>query len=360
MINLLKSLSLELLNMEINNFIKHGKLNIIIDGQFGSTGKGLIASYIGINNHIDLAIGRLSPNAGHTFYFGNPLEKYVTRMLPVCSITNKESLIYLCAGSVIDVDILLKELKEFNIDDSRLFIHPRAAIITKKDKEEESKNNNILKVASTQSGSGSARANKIMRSNPLACNTPELSKYIKEFDLDIFTKNNASIIVETSQGFDLSLQFGLSYPYCTSTDIIPSAILADIGAHPRCLGNVMMTVRTYPIRVGNTNLGYSGDVYSDSKECSWKELGLEKELTTVTKRERRIFTFSKQQYMRSLKFIQPDYVFLNFMNYLKNSDLEWIKNNILSVRKPDFLGYGKTYLDIFPYSLDIIKEKIIN
>ncbi len=45
-----------------------GKLNIIIDGQFGSTGKGLLAAYVGTKFHVDVAMTNGSPNAGHTFY----------------------------------------------------------------------------------------------------------------------------------------------------------------------------------------------------------------------------------------------------------------------------------------------------
>lgn len=44
-----------------------GKLNIIMDGQFGSTGKGSLAAYLGLNHPADIYLSNLSPNAGHTF-----------------------------------------------------------------------------------------------------------------------------------------------------------------------------------------------------------------------------------------------------------------------------------------------------
>jgi hypothetical protein len=37
-----------------------GKFNIIIDGQFGSTGKGLLSNYISVFNHIDIAVSNAS------------------------------------------------------------------------------------------------------------------------------------------------------------------------------------------------------------------------------------------------------------------------------------------------------------
>lgn len=51
--------------------LQEGKLNLLLDGQFGSTGKGLFAHYIGCTNHIDIAISNASSNAGHTFCIGD-------------------------------------------------------------------------------------------------------------------------------------------------------------------------------------------------------------------------------------------------------------------------------------------------
>ena len=339
----------------LEDFVIPGKINMVIDGQFGSTGKGLLASAIANCNHVDIAIGRLSPNAGHTFYIDN--KKYVTKMLPVAGIMQRRSTIYLSAGSVIDVDILLKELKEFDIDEDRVIIHPRAAIVTAEDKELESKKDGVKKIASTQSGSGSARASKIMRKNPLAAKDKRLEHMIShDYILKDILENDLCCLVETGQGFDLGLNFGLDYPHCTSIDVIPSSILADIGMHPTDLGNTAMCVRTYPIRVGNIVennevIGYSGDVYPDSKELTWEELNQIPELTTVTKRIRRIFTFSIIQYKRALFYIRPDLVFLNFINYCKLPDVayeDWFKK-MVNVRKPEFVGKGPNIEDVIPF-----------
>lgn len=339
----------------LEDFVIPGKINMVVDGQFGSTGKGLLASAIADCNHIDLAIGRLSPNAGHTFYING--KKCVTKMLPVAGIMQKRSTIFLSAGSVIDVDILLKEMEEFSIDRDKVIIHPRAAIVTDEDKEIESEENGVKKIASTQSGSGSARASKIMRKNPLARNDKRISDMIShDYVLSDILENDLCCLVETGQGFDLGLNFGLDYPHCTSIDVIPSAILADIGMHPRDIGNIAMCIRTYPIRVGNITdgtelIGYSGDVYPDSKEISWEDIGQVPELTTVTKRIRRVFTFSLIQYKRALFYIRPDYVFLNFVNYCKYPDVieeEWFKG-MMNIRKPDFVGIGPNMEDVIPF-----------
>ena len=352
----------------LDDFVISGKCNMIIDGQFGSTGKGLIASRLAFDNTVHLSVGRLSPNAGHTFYFQG--KKYVSKMIPVAGIIQERSTIYLSAGSVIDLDILYKEMEEFDIGPERLLIHPRAAVITKMDKELEQEQNGVIRIASTQSGSGAARASKIMRSNQLAQGTKELQPYIKtdmeyvQFILD----QGCNVLVETGQGFDLSINHGYSYPHCTSIDVTPAAILSDLGLHPSYLGNVMMTVRTFPIRVGNPKdangeeIGDSGPVYPDSQELTWEELNQEPELTTVTKRVRRVFTFSKEQYQRALKYIKPTHVFLNFINYLTEEDLKTFKFLNKKQKAMMLVGYGPdadqiSHMDPFTLHNYIVKWK---
>ena len=88
-----------------------------------------------------------------------------------------------------------------------------------------------------------------------------------------------------------------------------------------------MTMRTFPIRVGNITdedgnvTGWSGPVYPDQKELSWEEHFPEitPEKTTVTQRVRRIFTFSPTQYHESLLRLQPDYVHVGFCDYLQSA-----------------------------------------
>lgn len=327
-------------------FIKHSKINIIIDGQFGSTGKGLIAEKIAKTEEIDISIGCLSPNAGHSFYLDG--QKQVTRCFPVSGILQENSLIYLSANSVIDEDLLFDEIKRFNIDPARIIIHPRASVITKEIKEKE-KDSNYIKISSTQSGTGKARSSKIERTNPLVQNTESLRQFIQLFDLESFIADNRCL-VETSQGVDLGLNFGLSYPYCTSRDVLPSCILAELGLHPMYLGNIMLTFRTYPIRVGNMYddkgklIGYSGPVYPNSIELTWDDLKQKEEYTSVTNKVRRVFTFSKHQYHRSIRLVKPTHIFLNFCNYIRPEDYELFKSLNPT---PNYFGYSSNIDDIY-------------
>lgn len=333
-------------------FIKQKKLNLIIDGQFGSTGKGLISAYVALNNHIDVFISNLSPNAGHTFNLGDGPK--VVKQLPVGSVLrdNRRSLIYLTAGSIINPALLLKEIETFEVDPERLCIHPRAAIITNEDlQEERSSSSSVAKIASTQSGVGVALANKILRKAKLAKDIPELKEFIREVDLMWYMDQGLSVLMETSQGFDLGLNSGLAYPYCTSRDVTTSSCLSDAQVHPSYLGNVLMTTRTFPIRVGNLvvdgkTIGESGPFYQDSIETTWEDLKETPEFTTVTKRVRRVASFSLEQYKRSLHYIKPSHVFLNFVNYVKNEETVKLLKEAFKLKRPTHIGVGDKVMNI--------------
>ena len=325
--------------------IKRGKLNLIMDGQFGSTGKGLVAAYIGENNHVDIAVTNSSPNAGHTFYVGD--EKYVTRHLPIAGILNRNSTIYLCPGAIIDVDILLAEIKIFNIHRDRICIHPRCAIIEQVDIDRERKGS-VSKIASTRKGVGQALMRKINRESKLAQGCEELRPYIKELDLNWYLDQGCIVLMEVPQGFDLSINSGLSYPHCTSREITVAGAMNDAQVHPSYYGNTIVCIRTYPIRVGHliedgVKVGDSGPFYDDSKEISWNAIGVPPEYTTNTHRMRRVCTFSMKQYTRMLYMLKPDYVVLNFANYMNKLKLDKMIRDLPEVTH---VGFGPKIEDV--------------
>ena len=334
--------------------MKRGKVNLIIDMQFGSTGKGLLASYLATTFHIDMAISNLSPNAGHTFEYKDGFA--VSKQIPVCCILNKRCGAYLTAGSIIDIDLLFEEMERFNIhhDEGKIFIHPNATIITKEDKRAEAEiESSVKKIASTMSGTGVALSHKIVRSAKIAKDFPELKAFIKVIDLHSYMDQGCILFMESSQGFDLSLNSPY-YPHCTSRDITVASLLNDAQIHPQYLGDVYGCMRTYPIRVGNivengVEVGNSGEFYPDSTEVSWSDLGFKKEYTTNTKRIRRVATFSKLQYKRALNILRPDIVFLNFVNYLTTVETwDHVEQIIVDVRFPDLFGYGPKIKDVKP------------
>lgn len=327
-----------------------GKLNVLIDGQFGSTGKGLFSSFVAKNNTIDIAVSNSSTNAGHTFYFKG--RKMVAKQLPVTGICSK-AIIYLCAGAIINPEVLLEEIATFNIDVNKLFIHPNATIILPEDIETEQKGA-AVHISSTQNGVGAALSRKISREALVAKDIPKLQGYIKNFDLQEYISKGSTAFMEVPQGLDLSLN-SIMYPYCTSREINVQSALTDSGVHPHYLGKVIACIRTFPIRVGNLEGGYSGPFYDDSKETTWDAIGVPKEYTTNTKRLRRVATFSFKQYHNMLKKLRPDYIFLNFCNYMKSrSELDALLDKLPEVTH---LGFScKTQGIITREFYDIAKE----
>jgi len=323
------------------------KLNILLGGQFGSEGKGLVGSYLGASNHIDIAVTNAAPNAGHTIYWQG--RKLITKHLPVAGVMQPRSTIYLCAGAIINPDILFEEMALCDVDPDRVCISPNAAVITPQDVADESVGA-AVKISSTQNGVGKALQRKINRSALLAKDCAKLVPMVRDIGLPFLLAQGCTALMEVPQGLGLGINSGF-YPHCTSRDISVSQALNDAGLHPKWLGKVIVCTRTYPIRVGNlqdsagTDVGYSGPFYSDSVETSWEALGLEKEYTTRTNRVRRVAAFSMQQYKDMLQALCPDYLVLNFANYLSLSAL---KSLLLTLPEVTHLGFGPSPEDVVP------------
>jgi adenylosuccinate synthase len=112
--------------------------------------------------------------------------------------------------------------------------------------------------------------------------------------------------------------------------------------------------RTYPIRVGSLPGTTSGDGYNDQRETSWDNLGvygIVPEYTTVTGRERRVFTWSNMQIEQAMVMCDPDHIFLNFCNYMTPSGLAELLATMppAAEERVSLLGYGPKSSDIREY-----------
>jgi adenylosuccinate synthase len=216
-------------------------------------------------------------------------------------------------------------------------------------------------LASTRKGVGTALAEKVMRRAPLAADHDRLKPFIKTYNLNECMDFGDRVVVEIPQGFSLGINSGLAYPYCTSRDVTVSQGLADAAIHPSYLGESMMCVRTFPIRVGNikdgdNQIGWSGPCYPDQHETSFDHLGVEPELTTVTKRVRRIFTWSNKQFRLACSINRPTQICLNFTNY--NRSVEEFINLVNSMDKayksPTHFGMGPAVEEVTTDEQDVI------
>lgn len=305
---------------------------LVIDGQWGSTGKGAIAGYLARKRKPDGMVCNFGPNAGHTFVFDGG-SRVMTRQLPSGIVSDSVTAIFIGPGSIIDPEVLESELKQFEhfIGNHRIYIHERAAVVNEDNRMAE--RSMLRHISSTCKGTGSAMVSKTMRMDTgIARHYKGSPDRWTQFicSHDVYTKALLScnvLQIESAQGFELGNSSGSHYPYCTGRDITPAQVLADCGVPVGVLTDfeVIATMRTFPIRVGDQydaetgeKVGTSGPVYSDQREVTFAEIGVPDEHTTVTGKKRRIFTFSDHNAERMIRSCMPRFIFLNFANYVSD------------------------------------------
>lgn len=356
------------------------KATIVVDAQFGSTGKGLIAGYLAERDQPDVVMTAWSANAGHTYIDANG-RKFVHCMLANGIVSPALTHVLVGPGSQMDWQLFLDEIQQCAdlLKGKTILVHENAAIITDAHRAEEQ--GPMTKIGSTKKGCGAAMIAKIRR-NPDDQNTAgamrsdlllfadvimlhhDISLRIvgnDEYMETVYAANR--IQVEGAQGFSLGINNGF-YPYVTSRECTPAQVCVDVNLPLAFVDKVVATMRTYPIRVANRyneageQIGWSGPCYPDQKELDWKaDLGMEAELTTVTKLPRRIFTFSYEQTKAALSVIRPDEVFLNFCNYMEPDEVAEVVGTIeraaheLKIPGPmplaRYYGYGPTVTDVY-------------
>lgn len=353
-------------------FFAASGVHAVVDGQFGSTGKGVLAAFLAKQAiegraQFGVVVSNAGPNSGHTFYHGD--EKHVLKQLPTFAVAwhllNYEAMtglanppVFLSAGAIIDPEILAYEASKY--PDLQIIVHPMAAVITQDDKEAEH-SGTIQQVAGTRSGTGAVLARKVLRDPTVTFkhfwernmgymprNVDMQSDVLWNLDIDVWDER---VFMEVSQGFSLGLNSDF-YPKVTSRECTVMQGLSDARLPARSLERVYLSMRTFPIRVGNHEGFSSGDCYPDQVETTWEAIGQTPELTTVTQRVRRVFTFSDDQAHAAIEANDPDFVFMNFMNYLDEDGALEMRNRIDNLRDDarqwfDVLwGYGPKSEDL--------------
>ncbi len=323
-------------------------VTVIIGGQYGSEGKGKVSYYLAQKMQATTVVRVGGSNSGHTV-INEKGESIVLRQLPTSSILKRISNI-LPAGSYINLKLLLKEIEMTRVSANRLLIDPNAMIISDEDIQSEKDGSLGYNIGSTNSGTGEAVKRRISRNNvQLAGKTPILYDYIRETvpymrkQLDVGNR----IIIEGTQGFGLSLLHSSYYPFVTSRDTSAAGFISEAGLSPLDVDDIVMVLRTFPIRVG----GYSGPL---PFEVNWdivsSELGKEIiEYTSVTKKIRRVGYFHPEVIRKTILTNRPTTIVLNHVDYISKKvsekTFEFINNveSLLSV-KINYFGIDKSTL----------------
>lgn len=332
------------------------RMNMIVDLQFGSCGKGLFAGYLAKRTKPDTIVTAWAPNAGHTFVDAKG-NKMVTCMLPNGIVSDGVDNILLGPGSVINPELLMTEIEQYIGDSAypKISIHEHAAVVTEGHRILEASYGS--RIGSTMKGCGEAVIEKIRRiphgnsntAKDALLGTPLEGMVVGQSEYADILDASSVVQVEGAQGFSLGINSGF-YPYTTSRECTVQQLMVDC-AIPRNMFDIRVfgAARTYPIRVSNRYdadgniIGTSGPGYHDQDELTWDQVGQPPEFTTVTKLQRRVFDFSMEQIRQAVRMNGVDFIFLNFANYMKSqSDLHALVEEIeIETGVPvAYLGYG--------------------
>jgi adenylosuccinate synthase len=290
-------------------------------------------------------ITNAGPNSGHTSWFDD--KKIVLKQLPTFAVHShllgRTLPVYFSAGAVIDPEILIAEHKRY--PEIPIFIHPNAAVVHEYDKEAEcDPEGSIFAVAGTRSGTGSVIARKVRR-DPSAIYYNH-SQRIFPYYWRIDNANLTPYFMEISQGFSLGLNDPIFYPKVTSRECTFAQGMSDARIAMPHYKRGYLCFRTFPIRVGNVDGLSSGDWHSDQHEIIWDDIGVPAELTTVTKRERRVATFSWNQFYDAITANDPTHVFINFIQYLAKEHQDEFIKACSSPSHKLISGYGPRVEDV--------------
>lgn len=356
-----------------------GKFNIILDAFWGSSGKGKTSAWLADRYGVTHVSSSNYPNAGHTAAFADGT-KFVAKAIPTAAILSKVNGMgmkcFVSPGSGFGWEQLVKEWAISGRPE--MLIHSRSSVVTDDHKRREAEGPESTKhLASTMQGSGTAIADKVLRKAdvPLA-GTHELEHVVRHlyltspavrdalgdsdgvvagflervrvvspWDFRVMThsaiESGLTWLHEGSQGYALSIDHGSHYPNCTSRNCTVQAAMDHMAVPPSMVGDVYLNLRTFPIRVGNVvengvQMGYSGDFYPDCQELTWEQVAAqsgmppheaavlaERERTTVTKRVRRVSTFSFDALKDAVRVNGVTKLALNFVQYL-----DWADNGV--------------------------------
>ncbi len=265
-------------------------VTVLVGGQWGDEGKGKIISYLCKKDEYDvIARAGVGPNAGHTVVYKG--KKYPLRLTPSGFLQEKAKLL-IGAGVLVNPKVMLEEINILGLD-NRIGIDYRCGIIEEDHIARDRSSGHLAgKIGSTGTGCGPANMDRAKRVLKQAKDVDELKPYLTDVPeaINEALEEGKKVLVESSQGFGLSLFYG-TYPYVTSKDTTASMALVDVGIGPRRVKDVVVVFKSFPTRVGE------GPFPTEMTEEDAERLGII-EYGTVTGRRRRVghFDFELARY----------------------------------------------------------------
>ena len=247
-------------------------VTIVQGGAYGSEGKGVVAAYLAEHEKFDVVVRTGAVNAGHTVYHNHI--PYKMCQLPTAWVVPGVKLV-IGAGALVHPEILKAEvamIRQATGEDirDRLFIDPNAGIHDASHTGRSTASGRHYAIGATGKGSSEALIDKIRlrgKGYKTFGSTPHKTGYKVVNTADMLNyeiDKGRKVMLEATQGTLLDLHTG-PYPYTTHKSTLPANWMAECGLSPTLPVDVVMVVRTYPIRVA----GNSGPM---SEEISWPTL----------------------------------------------------------------------------------------
>jgi adenylosuccinate synthase len=316
--------------------MKNKKIDILVDLQFGDSGKGKISKWL-LNQHPYDAICKYNggPNAGHAVWIGDT--KYTAHML-TSGIYDENCKIIIGPGCVLDVDKFLNEINQFssfNVED-RILVHPHVHIIQSKHIEIDGRD---LVIGTTKQGMGPCYADKMSRTGLRAEYSFKLQKYIENY------KNHFSslkyLLMEGSQGWWLDIDNG-NYPYVTSSNVHPAHAFSTFGLPLSFLDTIYGVGKVY-----ETYSGFSEDLMFCAPEDEEKIRQEGSEYGETTGRARKIGYLNLDRLIKASNQTGTNVIILNKMDILEKLQIFKLiyKDKLIVFEKSEeFLSFIKLKL----------------
>jgi adenylosuccinate synthase len=329
---------------------KQGAVTVVVGGQFGSEAKGHItAKLVQSYPEQSLVVRVGGPNAGHSAVGILDGKLWSMRQIPIAAVTRLDCQLLIGAGSEIDPAVLEHEIAQldaagYGVSD-RLMIDGTATVLDEHHKTVEQADI-VERVGSTGKGVGGARSARIMRDAQMWSDGDDL--YTVEHSALVMRRwltQGKRVVIEGTQGYGLGLHAGY-YPQCTSSDCRAIDFLSMAGLSPWAPEvaslSVWVVLRTYPIRVAGNSGPLTGEHTWDEMRLLTGIHDLQPELTTVTKKQRRIGQFdwplAKRAIIENGSAVN---IAVTFMDYV---DPQIVETGILSNNGANWLSKAQSML----------------
>ncbi len=254
-------------------------ITIVVGGQYGSEAKGAVAGWLALHDPrgpYDYAVRTGAVNAGHSVEYAGRV--YVNQQLPVAWV-NQDTTLIIGAGAIVEPSILERECRMIDaaMPDSsikvkdRLIIDPRAYIHTPEHVSRSTSSGRHHRIGATGKGCSEAVIDRVRLRGIIKGQVKNYSQLLTDYCvadterlLNDAVDAGARVMLEGTQGQLLDLALG-PYPYTTHKQTGPAVWMAEAGLSPSLPVDIVMVVRTFPIRVA----GNSGPL---EWETSWPVL----------------------------------------------------------------------------------------